>query len=259
MPRFSANLSWLFQEVPFFDRFEAAAKVGFKGVEILFPFDDPCDEIAAALQANQLEMVLFNTPPGKFDAGERGIAALPGRELEFRDAFDVTLAYAHGLGCNRIHVMAGITKNVTPETARRTLIGNLEYALQKVAHSDLSLLLEPINIRDMPGYFLTTIEQADALLDELGSPRLKIQFDWYHAQIMGGDLTRRTQKFFPKIGHFQLAGVPDRSEPNLGEINFAHLFRTVDTLQYQGWIGCEYRPADRTEKGLGWLPQSFYA
>jgi 2-dehydrotetronate isomerase len=259
MPRFNANLSWLFHEVPFFDRFEAAAKAGFKGVEVLFPFAYPRDEIAAALKAHGLEMVLFNTPPGKFDDGERGLAALPGRELEFRDAFDQALAYAHTLRCDRIHVMAGIAKNVAHEAAQHTLMANLEYALQKVANTRLLLLLEPINSRDMPGYFLTTIEQADGLLSKFTSPKLKIQFDWYHAQIMGGDLTRRTQKFFSKIGHFQLAGVPDRSEPNLGEVNFPHLFDIVDTLRYEGWIGCEYRPRDRTESGLGWLPQSFYA
>jgi hydroxypyruvate isomerase len=259
MPIFNANLSWLFQEVPFLDRFEAAAKAGFKGVEVLFPFDYTPDEIAAALKAHHLEMVLINTPPGKFGDGERGLAALPGREGEFRDAFDQALAYAQTLRCARIHVMAGITKNVVQEAAQRTLMANLEFALQKVAGTHLLLLLEPINSRDIPGYFLTTIEQADNLLSEFASPKLKIQFDWYHAQIMGGDLTRRTQKFFSKIGHFQLAGVPDRSEPNLGEVNFPHLFHLVDMLRYEGWIGCEYRPGDRTEDGLGWLPQSFYA
>jgi hydroxypyruvate isomerase len=174
MPRFNANLSWLFQEVPFLDRFEAAAKAGFKGVEVLFPFDYSCDEIAATLKANQLEMVLFNTPPGNFGAGERGIAALPGRELEFRDAFDQALAYAHALRCDRIHVMAGITKAVVQETAQCTLMANLEYALQKVADTDLLLLLEPINNRDIPGYFLSTIEQADNILGEFASPKLGI-------------------------------------------------------------------------------------
>ena len=259
MLRFDANLSWLFQEVPFFDRFKVAAKAGFKGVEILFPFDYPCDEIAATLQAHHLEMVLLNAPPGNFEAGERGIAALPGRESEFRDTLDQALAYAHGLRCSRLHIMPGITKDFAPERARRTFAGNLEYALQKAAASGLSLLLEPINVRDIPGYFLTTIEQADDLLSELGSSQLKIQCDWYHAQIMGGDLTRRTERYFSRIGHFQLAGVPDRAEPSAGEINFPHLFRIVDDLQYQGWIGCEYRPQGRTEDGLGWLPQSFYA
>jgi len=259
MPRFDANLSWLFQETPFFDRFDAAANAGFKGVEILFPFDHPCDQIAAALEAYQLEMVLFNAPPGKFDAGERGIAALPGRELEFRDTFEQALAYVHRLRCKRIHIMAGITQQVAPEAARHALMANLDYALQKVVDLDLTLLLEPINVRDIPGYFLTTIEQADSLLTEFGSPKLKIQCDWYHAQIMGGDLARRTEKFFSKIGHFQVAGVPNRSEPSVGEVNFPFLFRLLDTLRYEGWIGCEYRPADRTETGLGWLPKSFYA
>ena len=259
MPRFNANLSWLFQEIPFFDRFEAAARAGFKGVEVLFPYEYPCHEIAAALRANELEMILFNAPPGKFHLGERGIAALPGRESEFRDSLDRAVAYARGLQCSLVHVMSGITKKTDPIKARRTLIQNLEYALQKFENSGITLLLEPINVRDMPGYFLTTIEEADHLLTQFQSPQLKIQFDWYHAQIMGGDLSRRTERFLPRIGHFQIAGIPDRSEPAIGEINFPHLFRLVDALGYGGWIGCEYRPADRTETGLGWLPSSFYA
>jgi 2-dehydrotetronate isomerase len=259
MPRFNANLSWLFQELPFFDRFRPAANAGFRGIEILFPYDYPAHEIQSALEAQSQEMVLFNAPPGNFAAGDRGLAALPGREREFRDTFDRALAYAEILQCKRIHVMAGITKDADQQEARRTYLGNLEYALEKVGNSGLFVLIEPINTRDIPGYFLTTVEAADNILRELSHPALKIQFDWYHAQIMGGDLSRRTEKFFPKIGHFQLAGVPDRAEPDGGEVNFPHLFRLVDALHYEGWIGCEYRPRGQTEQGLGWLPKPLYA
>jgi hydroxypyruvate isomerase len=255
VPQFNANLSWLFQEIPFFDRFGAAAKAGFRGIEILFPYDHPAQEIRSALQEQGQEMVLLNSPPGNFAAGDRGIAALPGRETEFRDTFDEALAYAETLECKRIHIMSGITKEVDPKQAQRTFLTNLGYALEKVATSGQSILIEPINSRDFPGYFLTTVEHADAILQELSHPALKIQLDWYHTQIMGGDLSHRTEKFFSKIGHFQLAGVPDRAEPDRGEVNFAHLFHLVDALQYEGWIGCEYRPKGRTVDGLGWLPQ----
>ena len=258
MPRFNANLSWLFQEVPFFDRFGAAANAGFRGIEILFPYDQPAHEIRSALQAQGQEMVLLNSPPGNFGAGDRGLAALPGREREFRDTFDQALAYAETLQCKRIHVMSGITKEADQQEARRTFLANLEYALGKIGNAALSILIEPINTRDIPGYFLTTVESADNILQEISHPALKIQFDWYHAQIMGGDLSHRTEKFFSKIGHFQLAGVPDRAEPDRGEVNFTHLFHLVDALHYDGWIGCEYRPQARTEEGLGWLPNPLY-
>lgn len=259
MPRFNANLSWLFQDKPFFDRFAAAANAGFKGVEILFPYDQPASEIRSALESNGQQMVLFNAPPGNFGAGERGLAALPGREKEFREAFDQALGYADTLSCERIHVMAGITTGLDPAETRQTFLSNLEYALNRVENTDRSILIEPINTRDFPGYYLTTVEQADNILDELSHPALKIQFDWYHAQIMGGDLARRTEKYFSKIGHFQLAGVPDRAEPNIGEINFPYLFDLVDSLHYTGWIGCEYRPKGLTTNGLEWLPKTTYA
>ncbi|MBV8176728.1 MAG: TIM barrel protein [Verrucomicrobia bacterium] len=257
MPRFNANLSWLFQELPFFDRFRAAGNAGFKGIEILFPYDQPTNEIRSALEAQHQQMVLINSPPGNFGAGERGLAALPGREQEFRDSFDQALAYAEILQCKRIHIMSGIAGD--EQAARHTFLANLEHALGKIENSGLSILIEPINTRDIPGYFLTTVEQANNILEELSHPALKIQFDWYHAQIMGGDLSRRTEKFFSKIGHFQLAGVPDRAEPDRGEVNFSYLFNLVDSMHYDGWIGCEYRPKGRTEEGLSWLPKPFYA
>jgi hydroxypyruvate isomerase len=259
MPRFNANLSWLFQDKPLLDRFAAAASAGFTAIEILFPYDQPASDIRSALLSNGQKLVLINAPPGNFSAGERGLAALPGREKDFREAFGKALEYAETLDCPRIHVMSGITKDCDQAQAHHTFLTNLEYALQKAENAELSILIEPINTRDFPGYFLTTVEQADSILQELSHPALKIQFDWYHAQIMGGDLARRTEKFFPGIGHFQLAGVPDRAEPDLGEVNFPYLFNLVDALHYDGWIGCEYRPKGRTEEGLGWLSKTSYA
>jgi hydroxypyruvate isomerase len=259
MPKFNANLSWLFQEKPFLARFAAAASAGFTGIEILFPYDHPASEIRSALQSNGQELVLMNAPPGNFGAGERGLAALPGREQEFRQTFGEALEYAAILDCKRIHIMSGITEESYRAEADRTFLMNLEYAVGKVHELGITLLIEPINTRDIPGYYLSTVEQADGILEELCYPGLKIQFDWYHAQIMGGDLARRTEKYFPKIGHFQTAGVPDRAEPDVGEVNFPYLFQLVDSLQYDGWIGCEYRPKRGTEEGLGWLPKTSYA
>jgi 2-dehydrotetronate isomerase len=201
----------------------------------------------------------MNAPPGNFSAGERGLAALPGREKDFRKTFGQALEYAAVLGCQRIHVMSGIAAESDQTEVHHTFLANLEYALDQIDESDISILIEPINTRDIPGYYLSTVEQADSILKELSHPALKIQFDWYHAQIMGGDLARRTEKYFSKIGHFQLAGVPDRAEPDRGEVNFPYLFQLVDSLHYDGWIGCEYRPRGRTEEGLGWLPKTSYA
>jgi hydroxypyruvate isomerase len=257
MLRFDANLTWLFQEKPFSDRFAAAANSGFTGIEILFPYDHSASEIRAALQSNGQELVLMNAPPGDFDAGERGLAAVPGREKDFRETFSKALDYAETLDCKRIHVMSGITRGSNQTEADRTLLTNLEYALHMVENSGITILIEPINTRDFPGYYLTTVEQADRIRQELSHPALKIQFDWYHAQIMGGDLARRTEKFFSEIGHFQLAGVPDRAEPDSGEVYFPYLFHLVDSLHYDGWIGCEYRPNGRTEDGLGWLAKTY--
>jgi hydroxypyruvate isomerase len=251
MLKFAANLSWLYHELPFLDRFEAAAKSGFTGVEFLFPYQFSPAEISSRLRATGLTAVLFNLPPGDFAKGERGIAALPGREKEFRDSVQQALEYANILAVPRLHVMAGIPEGVEPEKARATFLSNLEFALGQTP--DLDLLIEPINNRDFPGYYLTTIEQAAAILETVKHSRLKIQLDWYHAQIMGGDLCRRTERFLGQVGHMQVAGVPDRSEPDRGEVNFAHLFRLVDQLGYQGWIGCEYQPAGKTEDGLAWL------
>jgi 2-dehydrotetronate isomerase len=253
MPKFAANLSWLYQELPFLDRFGAAARSGFKAVEFLFPYQFSPAEISERLRETGLTAVLFNLPPGDFANGERGIAAIPGREKEFFDSVRLALEYASVLEVRRLHIMAGITQDIEMEKANAAFLSNLEFALDQAADRDLRFVVEPINNRDFPGYHLTTIEQASTILSELKHPRLKIQLDWYHAQIMGGDLSRRTERFFPDIGHIQVAGVPDRGEPDRGELNFSHLFRLIDKLGYQGWIGCEYKPAGKTEEGLAWL------
>ena len=253
MPKFAANLSWLYQERSFLERFDAAARSGFKAVEFLFPYQFGPAEIAASLGNAGLRAVLFNLPPGDFEKGDRGIAAIPGREKEFRDSVQLALEYASVLGVGRLHVMAGIVPAMELERARATFLSNLEFALGETNDRDVLILVEPINSRDIPGYFLSTIEQAAAILTEIKHPRLKIQLDWYHAQIMGGDLTRRTERFFSDVAHIQVAGVPDRGEPDQGEVHFSYLFRLVDQLAYEGWIGCEYKPAAKTEDGLSWL------
>lgn len=253
MPKFAANLSWLYQELPFLERFDAAARFGFKAVEFLFPYQFRPAEIATSLRNAGLTAVLFNLPPGDFDKGERGIAAIPGREKEFRDSVRLALEYAKVLEVGRLHLMAGITQGIEPKEAGKTFLANIEFALEQTSDFEVLVALEPINHRDIPGYFLSTIEQTATILGELNHPRLKIQLDWYHLQIMGGDLTRRTERFFSDVGHIQVAGVPDRSEPDRGEVNFSHLFGLADKLGYEGWIGCEYKPAGKTEDGLAWV------
>lgn len=253
MPKFAANLSWLFPELPFLRRFDAAKNAGFRAVEFLFPYEYRPGEIKEALTRNQLTPILFNAPPGDFERGERGLACLPGREKDFQNSVRKALEYADALGVRRIHVMAGIPTGIEAAAARSTLLKNLRFALNEVSDFDIQLLLEPINTRDIPSYYLTTIEQAAGILSELGNAKLRLQLDWYHAQVMGGDLTRRTERHFPLIGHIQIAGVPDRSEPDRGEVHFPHLFRLVDQLGYNGWIGCEYKPTGDTAAGLAWL------
>jgi hydroxypyruvate isomerase len=249
MPRLAANISWLFTELPFLERFEAAAAAGFTAIECLFPYDHPAEEISQALAKQKLSIVLFNAPPGNFAAGDRGLAAVPGRQDEFRKSLELALQYAVGLAVPRLHVMSGITaKPDAPLVLRR----NLEFALEQTKELALELTLEPINSRDIPGYFLTTLEQTAALIRTIGDPRLKLQLDWYHAQIMGGDLVRRTNTFWDLIGHIQVAGVPERQEPSEGEVNHLCLFDLIDQRGYQGWVGCEYKPKTTTLAGLGW-------
>jgi hydroxypyruvate isomerase len=248
MPRFAANLSMMFTERPFMERFDAAAAAGFEAVEFLFPYAHPAAEIRGALDRNGLAMALFNAPPGDWEAGERGLASLEGREAEFREGIALALDYAAVLNPGRLHIMAGLAEGAG---AREVYIGNLAHAAK--AAGERRLCIEPINSRDMPGYHLSTSTDAVAVLDRVGADNLGLQFDLYHAQIMEGDLTRRLEALMPRIAHIQIAGVPDRHEPDTGEVNFGHLFGVLDRLGYAGFVGCEYRPAGRTEDGLGWL------
>lgn len=251
MPKLAANLSFLFQEHAFLDRFAAAADCGFCGVEFLFPYDHPADVAAAAAERAGVAIVLFNLPPGDWSAGERGIAALPGREAEFRAGVDQALAYAAALGTKTLHVMAGLVDEADRTAARRVYLDNLRYAADR-APPGLTLTIEPINQRDMPGYFLRNTTEAAAILDDVGAPNLKLQLDFYHAQISGGDLLRRLEALFPRVAHVQIAGVPHRHEPSDGEVHYPFLLQRLDALGYDGWVGCEYRPAAGTRAGLGW-------
>lgn len=260
MPRFAANLSMLYNEYDFLERFAAAAKDGFKAVEYLFPYDFAARDIAQRLQDNGLQQVLFNAPPGDWNLGERGIACLPGREAEFREGFKTALEYAKVLDCPRIHVMAGLAPvQADPEVLRTTYLSNLSWAAAAAASAGRDVLIEPINTRDIPGFFLNRQDVAHAIVQEVGAPNLKVQMDLYHCQIVEGDLAMKLRQYLPtgNVGHVQIAGVPQRHEPDLGEINFDYLFSLLDELGYQGWVGCEYRPANKeaggTSQGLGWF------
>jgi len=265
MPRFAANLSLLYTEHAFLDRFAAAAADGFQAVEYLFPYAFPAAEIAQRLQAHGLQQVLFNAPPGDWDAGERGLACLPGREAEFRTGFAQALACAQALGCPRIHVMAGLA----PAGADRSVLqatyeANLAWAAEAAQDHGRDVLIEPINPRDMPGYFLNRQDEAHRIVQAIGAPNLKVQMDLYHCQIVEGDVAMKLRQYLPsgRVGHLQIAGVPQRHEPDLGELHHPYLFQVIDELmaagQWDGWIGCEYRPArgavpGGTRDGLGWM------
>ncbi|QYY32988.1 hydroxypyruvate isomerase family protein [Cupriavidus pinatubonensis] len=254
MPRFAANLSMMYTEHDFLDRFAAAAADGFQAVEYLFPYEYPAAELRARLDASGLVQALFNAPPGDWAAGERGIAALPGREAEFRDAFGRALEYAGVIGNDRVHVMAGLIPADTDlARCRATYLENLAYAAKAAAAQGITVLIEPINTRDMPGYFLNRQDDGQAICKEVGAANLKVQFDCYHCQIVEGDVTKKLQRDFAGIGHIQIAGVPERHEPDIGELNYPYLFDAIDSLGYQGWIGCEYRPRAGTSAGLGWI------
>jgi hydroxypyruvate isomerase len=254
MPKFAANLTMMFNEVAFPQRFAAAAKAGFQAVEFLFPYEHAPQEVAQWLQENQLQNALFNLPPGDWAAGERGIAALPGREEEFRASVARALDYAQALGTQRLHVMAGLLpQGADRGRYRETYIENLRYAARELARHGRSLLIEPINPRDMPGYFLNSQADGHAIRAAVGEPNLKVQMDFYHAQIVEGDLATTFKKYFDGIGHIQIASVPARNEPDDGEVNYRYLLGLLDELGYDGWVGCEYRPRGRTEDGLGWL------
>ncbi|MBI0330342.1 2-oxo-tetronate isomerase [Burkholderia plantarii] len=254
MPRFAANLSMMYQEHPFLERFAAAARDGFRAVEYLFPYAFPAAELKARLDGAGLVQALFNAPPGDWAAGERGIAALPGREDEFRRAVDTALDYARVIGNDKLHVMAGLVAADADRARHRdTYLRNLAHAAQAAQGAGLQVLIEPINTRDMPGYFLNRQDDAQAICREVGAPNLRVQFDCYHCQIVEGDLAKKLERDFAGIGHIQVAGVPERHEPDLGELNYPYLFTLIDRLGYDGWIGCEYRPKAGTSDGLGWL------
>jgi hydroxypyruvate isomerase len=259
MPRFAANLTMMYTEHNFLDRFGAAAHDGFTAVEYLFPYEHPAAKLAALLKEHGLRQVLFNSPPGDWKAGERGNTALPGREQEFRDGFLRALEYALALQCPRVHAMAGIAPQ---DVDRARLLGvytaNLAWAAQQALAAGVELLIEPIALRNMPGFFLNRQEEAHAIVAEIGAPNLKILMDLFHCQVEEGDLAIKIRKYLadPKetrVGHFQIAGVPERHEPSTGEVNYSYLFDLIDELGYEGWIGCEYIPAAGTSAGLGWF------
>jgi hydroxypyruvate isomerase len=253
MPRFAANISTMFTDRPFAQRIAAAAAAGFEAIECQFPYEVAPEDLAAALAAAGVRLVLLNTPPGDFAAGERGLAGLPGREADFDAALGRALAYAEALDCPQIHVMAGVQP---ADTSKEACLGvyraNLRLAAEACANAGRTALIEPINTRDIPGFLLNTPDQGAALIAELGQPALKLQFDFYHAQIMAGDLARSFERHMAVTGHVQIAGVPERHEPDRGEINYPYLFAELDRLGYAGWVGCEYFPAGSTEEGLGW-------
>ena len=265
MPRFAANLSMLYPEHEFLDRFAAAAADGFAAVEYLFPYAHEPALLAARLADHGLQQVLFNGPPGDWERGERGMAALPGREDEFRRSIDKALSYAQALSCPRVHAMAGLAP-AGVERARllATYQANLDWAARQAASVGKTLLIEPINTRDIPGYVLNRQDDAHRIVTEIGAANLKVQMDLYHCQIVEGDVAMKIRQYLPtgRVGHMQIAGVPERHEPDIGEVNYAYLFDVIDEVSaacdWEGWVGCEYRPrrgavAGGTTAGLGWL------
>lgn len=261
MPRFAANLSMMYTEHPFAERFAAAARDGFKAVEFLFPYDYPVDILRQLLTDNGLQQALFNAPPGDWAGGERGLASLPGREDDFKRSIDAALEYARVLGNQKLHVMAGLIRPDQDRARHRALyLENLAYAARLAAAHGVTVTIEPINTRDIPGFFLNRQDEAQAICAEVAAENLQVQFDLYHCQIVEGDLAVKLQRDmarqpngFGGIGHIQIAGVPGRHEPDVGEIHYPYLFELIDSLGYQGWIGCEYRPRAGTSEGLGWL------
>ena len=254
MPRLCANLTMLWNELPFVDRFAAAARAGFRGVEYLFPYDYDKRQLAEELRRQGVEQVLHNLPAGDWAAGERGIACHAERVKEFQASVAQAIEYATALGCRQVNCLAGIRPaNRDPNDVREVFIKNLQYAAPRFKDAGIRLLIEPINTRDMPGFFLNNSRQALEIIKAVGSDNLYLQYDIYHMQIMEGDLAPTIAKHLDKIGHMQLADTPGRHEPGTGEINYPFLFQHIDKLGYSGWIGCEYRPAAGTEAGLGWI------
>jgi hydroxypyruvate isomerase len=256
MPRFAANLTMLFNEVPFLDRFERAAAAGFEAVEFLFPYAYPARELRQRLDDNGLTLVLHNLPAGNWDGGERGIACHPDRSAEFRDGVDRAIAYADVLGVRQLNCLAGkAPAGASHEVVYRTFVDNLRHAAARFKDAGLDLLIEPINTFDIPGFFLNRTAQAASILEETGADNAYIQYDIYHAQRTEGELAATLEKYLPRIRHVQLADNPGRHEPGSGEINYPFVLAHLDRIGYRGWIGCEYKPAGTTEAGLGWRAQ----
>ena len=253
MPKLAANLTMLYNEVDFLDRFDAAAKSGFKGVEYLFPYPYPSEQLALRLQRHGLTQVLHNLPAGDWGKGERGIACLPGRVGEFQDGVGRAIEYARALSCKQVNCLAGIAPaGVDPEQVRATFVANLRFAADKLAAAGIRLLIEPINTFDIPGFYLSRTQQALDLIAAVGSPNLFVQYDIYHMQRMEGELANTMQGHLAQIAHIQLADNPGRNEPGTGEINYRFLFGFLDAIGYDGWIGCEYKPKRGTVEGLAW-------
>jgi hydroxypyruvate isomerase len=249
MPKFAANLSFLFQDMPLLDRFDAAAAAGFKAVEILLPYAAPKSDIAARLNANRLTQALFNLPAGDWDKGERGLAAIPGRERDFEAALALALSYAEATGCRTLHAMPGLRHH---GAERATYVRNLKRAARLAAADGVTIVIEPINTRDIPGFFLNTTEEARAVIHEVGEPNLGLQFDIYHRAIQQGDVIMAIREFGGLARHYQIANPPDRGEPDAGELNYRDIFKEIDKTGFTGWIGCEYKPRGATVAGLAW-------
>jgi 2-dehydrotetronate isomerase len=252
MPRFAANLSMMFNEVPFLDRFEAAAKAGFTAVEFLFPYDHPAKEVGARLHGNGLTQALFNLPPGDWAAGEKGFAALPDRFTDLQASLRTALPYVEATGVKRLHLMAGIADRNDP-MALAAFRKSVKWAAEFLAPHGLDVVIEPINSRNVPGYFLNDFPFAQSVIRELKIPNLKLQFDIYHCQIIHGDVTMRLREAMPMIGHIQIASIPSRNEPDGEELNYPFLFAELDRLAYAGFVGCEYNPRGKTTDGLAWF------
>jgi 2-dehydrotetronate isomerase len=248
MPRFAANLGFLFTDRPLVERFGAAAAAGFRAVELQFPYDLPAEQAREEIDRHGLTMLGINTRP----TPESGLAAVPGRERDFAAQFTQALDYASIIGARAIHVMSGAVPDSDRQDAERTFVANLVRAADLADPWNINLYIEAINLRDRPNYFLNRVEQAAAILAEVDRPNVRLQFDFYHAQIAGGDLLARFEQVLPRVAHVQVAGVPSRAEPDEGEVNFSEVFAAIDRLGYRGWIGCEYMPRGRTEDGLGW-------
>jgi hydroxypyruvate isomerase len=266
MPTFAANISMMYTEHSFMDRFAAAAKDGFTAVEYLFPYEFDKHDLAKQLADNGLTQALFNAPPGDWDNGEKGMACLPGREADFKRSVDTALDYARVIGNDRLHIMAGLAPAAVGDASIRrrhqaTYVSNLAYAAELAGREGITVVIEPINTRDIPGFFLNRQDHAHEIVELVGSPHLKVQMDLYHCQIVEGDLAVKLKTYLPggNVGHIQIAGVPDRHEPDAGEVSYPYLYSLIDALGYRGYIGCEYRPAKGTTEGLGWMKAALAA